>query len=384
MAFALLVFIPVSTSEATTCVQIPSSLSSGSSGSTVMTLQNFLIQGGYLASGYSTGYFGNLTRSAVINFQRDLAIIGSTDQGGAGIVGPRTRQVISLVSCNGAIPTTGSFTLQSGTSTATTTATTTTTTTASSTTATTTTSTTATSTTATSTATTTTFFKMSDYWSKPTYGSAHLKYYSTDYYGTGASNNSLMTKTSNLGSRNYSMVDLITSTSPAKYVSTRYINISTSSGHVTEYRDDDAASGRNLVYKTGKQTQWGSIFNVGTVIESNIEVNVAASTGITDADAHKYGYSRLQVLEFIPKFKIGNTEYDNVFKANFKQYFCITTLCTGTGSSESVDYNYWNIDYWFAPNKGVIQTKYNNGTAAGRVDYLSKECTVSESQWACN
>ena len=44
------------------------SLTSGTSGSDVVALQNALIAKGYLAAGKNTGYFGSLTLAAVQNF----------------------------------------------------------------------------------------------------------------------------------------------------------------------------------------------------------------------------------------------------------------------------------------------------------------------------
>ncbi len=44
-------------------------LTIGSQGSDVITLQNYLIRGGYLAAGYNTGYFGSLTQSALAKYQ---------------------------------------------------------------------------------------------------------------------------------------------------------------------------------------------------------------------------------------------------------------------------------------------------------------------------
>ena len=61
----------------------------GSRGSDVTQLQNFLIQQGYLESGFATGYFGQLTQSALIKFQQAKNIIPAL-----GYFGPRTRVVI--------------------------------------------------------------------------------------------------------------------------------------------------------------------------------------------------------------------------------------------------------------------------------------------------
>jgi spore germination protein YaaH len=68
------------------------SLTSGMSGSDVVTLQNQLIAKGYLAAGNNTGTFGPLTLAAVKKFQCASAIVCS---GGAyGTVGPATQAAL--------------------------------------------------------------------------------------------------------------------------------------------------------------------------------------------------------------------------------------------------------------------------------------------------
>ncbi len=61
----------------------------GSRGSDVTALQTFLIQQGYLESGYATGYFGTLTQSALIKFQQANNITPAV-----GYFGAKTRGVV--------------------------------------------------------------------------------------------------------------------------------------------------------------------------------------------------------------------------------------------------------------------------------------------------
>ncbi len=70
-------------------------LTLGMSGSDVTAMQNALIEHGYLAGGYATGYFGNLTLTALQKFQCDKAIIctGAAFEG-YGIYGPRTKAAL--------------------------------------------------------------------------------------------------------------------------------------------------------------------------------------------------------------------------------------------------------------------------------------------------
>ncbi len=69
----------------------------GSKGSDVVSLQNFLIDSGYLTYGSNTGYFGPLTQSAVRRYQCDKIAVcsGSEATTGYGLVGARTRATLS-------------------------------------------------------------------------------------------------------------------------------------------------------------------------------------------------------------------------------------------------------------------------------------------------
>ncbi len=69
---------------ASPCVSLSRSLSYGSQGSDVYTLQNFLIGQG-LMNASATGYFGPITQSAVMRFQSMHGIAAT------GVVGPITR-----------------------------------------------------------------------------------------------------------------------------------------------------------------------------------------------------------------------------------------------------------------------------------------------------
>jgi hypothetical protein len=82
------------------CSKILNNLSLGSQGPEVSCLQEFLkFQGTSIyPEGKVTGYFGNLTRIAVINFQekyRSEILSPGGFQSGTGIVGPLTRQKIN-------------------------------------------------------------------------------------------------------------------------------------------------------------------------------------------------------------------------------------------------------------------------------------------------
>lgn len=77
------------------CVDIGLNLIIGSTGSEVVKLQNFLIAERYLAAGYNTGYYGNLTADAVMRWQKAHDMDYVTLSSG---VGPTTR---SKMACGG-------------------------------------------------------------------------------------------------------------------------------------------------------------------------------------------------------------------------------------------------------------------------------------------
>ncbi len=77
-------------SQTTTQTTYTRDLFLGSRGSDVTELQNFLIQQGYLESGYATGYFGTLTQSALIKFQQAKGITPAL-----GYFGAKTRGFIT-------------------------------------------------------------------------------------------------------------------------------------------------------------------------------------------------------------------------------------------------------------------------------------------------
>lgn len=64
-------------------------LAQGDSGEAVIELQKFLTVKGYLSAESSTGYFGPLTKEAVVAFQQENGLQG------VGVVGPRTRELLN-------------------------------------------------------------------------------------------------------------------------------------------------------------------------------------------------------------------------------------------------------------------------------------------------
>jgi peptidoglycan hydrolase-like protein with peptidoglycan-binding domain len=82
------------------CLVINQNLLRGQSGTLISALQRFLKQQGHFpATQEVTGIFGEVTVKAVSDFQLRQGLISSSQQIGAGTVGPLTRAKIQEVSC---------------------------------------------------------------------------------------------------------------------------------------------------------------------------------------------------------------------------------------------------------------------------------------------
>jgi len=81
----------------TTKTTLNEDLKLGNSGEDVQILQNILKKLGFFESNFTTDYFGNTTKKAVIAFQKDQGIITSENDIGAGYVGPQTRSALQSI-----------------------------------------------------------------------------------------------------------------------------------------------------------------------------------------------------------------------------------------------------------------------------------------------
>jgi hypothetical protein len=95
----LIVFLSVSYSSAASCTDIPKNLFRYQESSTILSLQNFLFEKGYLKN-KPNGYFGAGTLGAVKLYQKSLGL----EQ--VGSVGPATRAAIKKETCGAGTTTT--------------------------------------------------------------------------------------------------------------------------------------------------------------------------------------------------------------------------------------------------------------------------------------
>jgi hypothetical protein len=88
--------LPQTMDSESSCPSIIRTLSKGSHGDDVVSLQRYLIKLGLLADDMATGYFGNVTEGAVQKFQQQKQIVtsGTPNATGFGVVGPVTRNTI--------------------------------------------------------------------------------------------------------------------------------------------------------------------------------------------------------------------------------------------------------------------------------------------------
>lgn len=72
-------------------------LSIGSRGEQVALLQKTLKELGFYKGGFTTDYYGNITKDAVVDFQLEKGLISSVNDQGAGNVGPQTRSILNAM-----------------------------------------------------------------------------------------------------------------------------------------------------------------------------------------------------------------------------------------------------------------------------------------------
>lgn len=105
MFTALAVFVSVGlTSQALAYTQLSSTLDFGAKGSNVTNLQAFFADNSSIyPEGLVTGYFGSLTRQAVMRFQETYGIVssGTAASTGYGRVGPTTLAKINSIMATG-------------------------------------------------------------------------------------------------------------------------------------------------------------------------------------------------------------------------------------------------------------------------------------------
>jgi hypothetical protein len=172
---------------------------------------------------------------------------------------------------------------------------------------------------------------------------------------------------------------------------------------LVEYRDDlqisAGAEPVRVIYRKGKEIKWGGAFDTSpgrNAMESHIVVdaNVSDPFFVTSVPS-KYGYASTRLEAVLPSFAAGPYTYENVAVLHHYQTMCLDKSCDANapvynskgkqiGGAQS-----WEIRYWMAPQKGIIQTQYlktsnvRGDPTKGRIDYVSRMCNGTKSQQAC-
>lgn len=91
------------------CLKLSTDIVEGVSGTAVASLQRFLKQQGHFNYPETTGYFGELTRKAIEDFQKrqNIVLSGTPYTTGFGAVGPSTRGTIEKLTCIDGVGTDG-------------------------------------------------------------------------------------------------------------------------------------------------------------------------------------------------------------------------------------------------------------------------------------
>src|SRR3989344_5422392 len=92
-------------SPSNSCPNLYRTLSRGSRGSDVISLQQFLIAQGQLSGDSATGFFGSMTEAAAQRWQAQNSVVsyGDANTTGYGVIGVRTRAAIAA-RCGGTLP----------------------------------------------------------------------------------------------------------------------------------------------------------------------------------------------------------------------------------------------------------------------------------------
>lgn len=128
-----------------------------------------------------------------------------------------------------------------------------------------------------------------------------------------------------------------------------------------EYRDDGSqilevatdTPSAHIVYVIGKEIQWGGVMSLNDVVTRSVQVDVAASTGVT-AGYWNYGNQKITFSSFYSTFTTdAGLVFSNVVKLRVHQAWCANAGC-----SYPTGQNIWSMDYFLAPGVGIVQLDY--------------------------
>lgn len=241
---------------------------------------------------------------------------------------------------------------------------------------------------------------MLDYWPAPDGGSRLIKHISTDFYGKPFEGmRSIYDRTSR---DTFTKQDFILkSADRPTHHDTWYLK--RQNQRLIEYRDDlRLGTGTSLfrvVYRKGREIDWGGRYSLSptsNTTESRILVDVQKSNSFFEtAQPSRHGYASTKLEAVLPTFVAGPFTYQNVAVLYHYQSMCLDKACDprtpiydGRGK-QTGGAQIWELRYWLAPGKGIIQTQYlrtsnvKTDASKGRIDYVSMMCEAPQKVQAC-
>jgi hypothetical protein len=247
----------------------------------------------------------------------------------------------------------------------------------------------------------TTAINMLDYWPQLAPGTVMIKHISTDFYGKpfeGLRSIYSPKSGTSFTKRDY----IIRAKSKPKLNDTWHLK--REGDRLIEFRDDVSIAGHaqlvRIVYQAGREIHWGGNYETvpgrDTVFSHMLVDTKLSDPSIQASSPNRFGYAATKLEAVLPNFTAGPYSYQNVAVVHHYQATCLDKACDARGpvynakGKQIGGAQSWELRYWLAPNKGIIQTQYLKTTtsridaAAGRIDYVSKMCVGPTPQDVCS
>jgi hypothetical protein len=241
---------------------------------------------------------------------------------------------------------------------------------------------------------------MPDYWPQPPEDTRLIKHISTDFYGKrleGLRSIYRSTSRDTFTKRDY----IIKSASRPTHNDTWYLR--RRKGVLVEYRDDlKLATNPNIIrviYRPGREINWGGRYELPpgrSTTESSIAVDAQRSDAyFSTSPASQYGYTSTKLEAILPTFTAGPYTYEDVAVVYHYQSICLDKACNpdapvyNAKGAQVGGAQVWQLRYWLAPGKGIIQTQYLQSSnvkgdpTKGRIDFVSLMCEAALSKQSC-
>jgi hypothetical protein len=243
-----------------------------------------------------------------------------------------------------------------------------------------------------------TSIRMPEYWPSLAPGKTLIKHLSTDKYGPPFEN--MRSRYSGQMDGSIQKQDFVyTAPNVFSYIDTWYLK--TENGTLLEYRDDLSIDGviSSGVYIPGKEINWGNIYTLSgskKVTEGQFIIDpTTSSAAYPETAPNRYGYAYFKLENILPTLTVGSNMYKTVAVVYHYQTVCLDNGCDTTkpiynsSGKQTGGAFEWELRFWLAPGKGIIQTEYISNSQfsvdseKGRIDYVSKICNGTSSDYFC-